>query len=368
VTVARAARFVEKPFTWKVLLVAATIVALLAAWGLREVLLLAFAGVLLGVLLRSASAIVSRHSPLGPIPALALVLVLILGLLVAVFWFSGPQIAEQAEELRERLPQAVERLERTLRRSEIGQQVVEQAPTPQDILPQSTEAVQRATGIASRALGVLADIGIVVFLGVLLAAQPAPYVNGVIRLVPQRHRNRAAEVLDRVGSVLRRWLVAQLISMLAVGTLTWIGLRLLDVPLAGVLALIAGVLEFIPYLGPILSGIPAVLLAFVDGPQHALWVLLVYTAIQLLETTLIQPFAQWKAVWLPPALLVIAQVAFGLLAGVAGVALAAPLTAVVMVLVQMLYVHDALGDAEVHPGGEPDDGEEPVRRAPATGP
>ena len=91
--------------------------------------------------------------------------------------------------------------------------------------------------------------------------------------------------------------------------------------------------------------------------------------VRLLESTLIQPFAQWKAVWLPPALLVVAQVAFGLLGGVASVVLAAPLAAVVMVLVQMLYVHDALGDTGIHPGGEPDDSaasDGAVRRAPAT--
>ena len=361
------ARAAQEPFTWKVLLVLASIVTLLAAWQLREVLLLAFAGILLGVLLRSASAFISRHTPLGQIPSLVLVLALVVGILATTFWLTGPQIAAQAEELRERLPQAMERLERMLRRSEIGQQVVEQAPRPEELLPRSPDVAQRATGIASRAVGVLADIGIVFFLGVLLAAQPAPYVNGIIRLVPQRHRDRAAEVVDQLGSVLRRWLVAQLASMVAVGVLTWIGLKLLGVPLAGVLALIAGVLEFVPYLGPILSGIPAVLLAVVEGPERALWVLLLYMGVQLLEITLIQPFAQWKAVWLPPALLVVAQVAFGLLGGVAGVVLAAPLAAVVMVLVQMLYVHDALGDDEVHPAGEPDGSDTAVRRAPAAG-
>ena len=331
-------------------LVVAVVLLLLLLWTARSVLLLAFAGVLLGIALRTPADWLSERTPLTPRFALAAVVLGVLAVIVGAFWLRGPAIAEEVDALRERLPQAVEQLKQRVAEHEWGRRALEQAPDPRDLLPDAPGAVQRATGVLSGTFNALANTVIVLFLGLVFAAQPRLYADGLVRLVPLRRRDRAREVLGELGSVLRRWLLAQLISMTVVGVLTGLGLWALGVPLAFTLAVLAGLLEFVPFLGPLLSGVPAVLLAFLDGPQLALYVLLLYLGIQAVESYLIQPVVQWKAVFIPPALIVVGQLVLAILGGLWGVALAAPLVAVAMVLVRMVYVEGALGDGEVARG------------------
>ena len=147
-----------------------------------------------------------------------------------------------------------------------------------------------------------------------------------------------------LGHVLRRWLLAKFISMAVVGVLTGIGLWLLEVPLAISLAVLASLLTFIPNIGPVIAAIPALLLAFVDGPSKALSVALLYLAVQTVESYGITPFVERETVALRPALTLSAQLALGLLTGFVGVIVATPLTAVCIVIVQTLYIQDVLGD------------------------
>jgi predicted PurR-regulated permease PerM len=132
--------------------------------------------------------------------------------------------------------------------------------------------------------------------------------------------------------------------MVLVGILSATGLALLGVPLALILGIIAGLLDFIPYLGPLMAGVPAVLIAFSDSPTQALYVVVLFGLIQLFEGYLMEPLIENKTVCLPPALTIVMQVLFGTLFGLAGVALATPMTAVLAVVVTMLYVQDVLGD------------------------
>ena len=143
---------------------------------------------------------------------------------------------------------------------------------------------------------------IVSVLGIYLAADPELYLRGVIRLVPVGKRAGARDLLETLGHTLRWWMVGQLISMTAVGLLSYIGLRLLGVPLALILAVVAFLLTFIPFIGPLLSAIPVVLVAFSQSPTMALYTLLLYTAIQMLEGYVLTPNVQRRSVSLPPAL------------------------------------------------------------------
>jgi predicted PurR-regulated permease PerM len=140
------------------------------------------------------------------------------------------------------------------------------------------------------------------------------------------------------------WLIGKGASMLFIGVLTWIGLSIIGVPLALTLGLIAGLFSFVPNFGPILSAVPAILLAFIDSPTKALYVLILFVAVQLIESNLVTPLIERRTVELPPVLTIFAQLALTILVGAVGLILATPILAVVMVLVQTIYIQDILGD------------------------
>ena len=146
----------------------------------------------------------------------------------------------------------------------------------------------------------------------------------------------------KCARTLKSWLAAQLISMTVVGVLTGIGLLLIGMPLAFILGIIAGLLAFIPNIGPVLAVAPALLLAFGEGPSMLLWVAAVYLSVQTLESYVITPLVQQERVDLSPALVIAAQLLFGVLFGLLGLALAMPLVAVGRMLIKELYVHDYL--------------------------
>jgi predicted PurR-regulated permease PerM len=195
----------------------------------------------------------------------------------------------------------------------------------------------------------LGSVLIFLFLGLYLAIDPDVYRRGLLRLVPLPKRPRVQDILDEIGHILGRWLVGRIFSMLVVGGITMLGLWLLQVPLPLALGLLAALGELVPNFGPLLAFIPALLLAFTDNSSHALGVLGLYLAVQGLESYVLTPLVERRAVSLPPALTITAQVLLGLLAGGLGLVLAAPLTATAMILVQRLYVEDVLHDAMAEP-------------------
>ena len=196
----------------------------------------------------------------------------------------------------------------------------------------------------------IADTLLVIVGGIYLAAQPDLYRIGMIKLVPERGRALAADALDASARALKLWLLGRLVSMTVVGLLTWLGLLVIGVPSALTLGLLAALLEFVPFVGPILSAVPAILLAFADSPEKAIWTALLFLAIQQFEGNVLEPLVQQRAVDLPPALLLFALVAGGLVFGVIGIILAAPLTVVLYVLVKRLYVQEALDTPTPLPG------------------
>jgi predicted PurR-regulated permease PerM len=193
------------------------------------------------------------------------------------------------------------------------------------------------------ALGALVNAAIVLSVGLCLAADPRLYKSGLLRLLPPERRPRAREVLTQLGSTLRRWLVGRLVLMFVNAALTWAGLSLLGVPLALTLGLLAGLLNFVPNVGPVIAGVPAVLIALTESPQQAMYVLLLYVALQSVDSYIFTPLVQKRTVELPPALTITAQVLLGVLLGTFGVVFATPLMAAALVLVRMLYVEDVLG-------------------------
>lgn len=337
-----------------VTIITSVILLLLLLWYAVDVLLLAFAGLLLAIFLRGLSDEVSSRTALSDGWALALVtVVLVLGLVLGG-WLLAPDIADQIEELRRSLPQSVQQLAQRIERYAWGRQLLAQLPDTNELMSDKAKILTRFTGIFSSTLGVFANFIIFISLGLYLAAAPQIYTSGLIKLVPISRRPRAREIGEEIGSVLRWWLIGQVGAMIVIGLLTATGLWLLGVPLALTLGLLAALLTFIPNIGPILSVVPAALLALLQSPTRALYVLLLYLGIQTVETYLLTPMLQKRTIALPPALVIFAQVLLGVLVGGLGLVLAVPLTAVAFVLVKTLYVEDTLHDSSTTPDADLD--------------
>ncbi|WP_309139705.1 AI-2E family transporter [Siccirubricoccus sp. G192] len=302
-------------------------------------LLLDFGGVLVAVLLRHLTQGLARLTGLPTGASLAAVALGLAALAAAFVLSIGPQVAAQFEQLWQALPQALEGFRDFVARYDWGRDLLE-AGGP----PRPGTLLNLATGLLGTVFNAVADALLVLVVALFLAADPAPYRRGLLRLMPPARRPRAAEILEALGGGLWHWILGQSITMLCVGAVTWAGLALLGIPMALALGILAGLLNVIPYLGPILSGAPAVLIAFAQDPTDALYTLLLFVFIQSLEGYVLTPMLQRQAVSIPPALGILAIVGLGSLFGAYGVLFATPLLLIAMILVWMLYVEDALGD------------------------
>jgi predicted PurR-regulated permease PerM len=320
------------------------LLVLAGIWYSAEAILLIFACILFSILLFELGQLAHRRLHLKTKFALPLVVLVILGIIGGGGVLMAPQISDQADKLTEAVPRALTELRQTLGQYDLARRLLGGIPSDEQLRQHVTSMMPNAGLFFSGILGAVGNVLIITFVGIYFAAKPMLYVDGFVTLVPPAKRARARAVLDEIGRTLAQWLVGKAASMLVVGTLTAVGLSILGVPLALILGIIAGLLDFIPYLGPLMAGVPAVLIAFSHSPELALYTLGLFGIIQLIEGYLLQPLIEQKTVSLPPALTIVMQVLFGTLFGLAGVALATPLTAVLAVLVTMLYVQDVLGD------------------------
>ncbi len=313
-----------------------------------DVLMLAFAAVLLAVFLNGLGNLLSRFVNISEgksVLLVSLILLVVLGISIALL---APSVAEQVRHLREELPESARTLSANLSEYSWGRAIIENLPSTDDIINRISSAniLSSVGGFFSSTVGMIANFFITILVAIYLATEPQTYLNGFAKLFPIKRRRRVREVTAEIGETLQWWLIGKFGSMLVIGVLTWIGLSIIGVPLALTLGLIAGLLSFIPNFGPILSAIPAILLAFIESPVTALYVIGLYIAVQLIESNLVTPWIERQTVEMPPALTILAQLILAVLIGGLGLVLATPIVAVGMVLVQMLYIEDVLGDAD----------------------
>ena len=298
-----------------------------------NVLLLVLIGILIAIFFHGLSGLIRKYTGIKNGSLLISILLTVI-LIILFFWLAGNSVQKQVNELSQTLPAAIEIAKEKLNGNAIGKKITDQAG--------SAETRQKMSGLIQRffksSFGVLGDLYVVVILGIFFTVGHRIYMNGFMQLIPPDKNPRVREIAGKAGDTLKKWLKGQLFAMLVVAVLTAIGLFILGVPMALTLALIAGILNFIPNFGPLIAIIPAALIAFMQGPTTALIVIGLYVVVQILESSIITPQIQKKMINMPPALIIIAQLVMGIFAGILGLALATPIVAIIIVLVNELYI------------------------------
>jgi len=334
----------DSQFIRRVLIVIGLVVLTYLAWSLRSVLLMVFGAVVVATLFQSLAAQFQRLR-VPPGVALALSVITVFAIVAGAAAMFGAQLVSQAETISQSLPKAWASLQQRLAGVGLSQQLSHLTSTG------PTSGIAASAGRFAMSLGGgLADALLIIVGGIFIAASPSFYRKGMVKLVPEQRRALVGDAFADSGKALRLWLRAQLLTMAGVGLATGLGLWLVGMESALALGLLAALLEFIPFVGPILAAIPAVLIALAIDPQLALWVAGVYLVVQQIEGYLLQPLLQQWAVDLPGAVLLFSLLAAGTLFGPLGIIFAAPLTVVIYVMVKRLYVREALDTATPIPG------------------
>lgn len=320
------------------LVISGVLLAGFAIWKLSGVLLLILCAVMLAIVLDAAADGICEPVGLPRWVGLTVAIALIAAAIVAAIVFAGPTLAEQLSGVLGQVEGGLDRLRSSV--SGLDQLMPGDGGDGkglQGMLPGPSGILSGATAALSSVLGTLGSVLVVLVVGIYLAAAPEDYAKGLVRFAPRSQQEDVRRLVSRTGSVLKRWLIGKGISMLIVGVLSYIGLVILGVPLALFLAVFAGLAAFVPFLGPVVGGIAMGLVALSESWQLTLWVLGLYLVVQTVESYLLTPIVQHRTVFLLPAVVLIAQLVMGTLFGLLGIALATPLTAIGMTVLNETY-------------------------------
>ncbi len=317
------------------------------AWKVKDVLVLFFAACLFAILLSAGASAVTRRVKVSRGVALTSMLLAGVGLVWLGALYIAPQVLEQFGELQRTLPRALSAARDRASESAVGAWLLDQLNGDAPVELRAAEIVGRARGAFSFTLGILGSAALVIIAGLYLAWDPKTYVRGALHLFPMRTRARVQEVIAELSRTLHAWLLARVAAMVVVGILTSAGLLVLKVPMAIALGIVAGLSSFVPIIGFFFAGMLILFFSLALGTQTTLWVLGLYLVVQWIEGHFITPLVEYKAVRVPPAVNLVAQLIMALVIGPLGVLFASPLVATTFVLVRMLYVEDILGDTRL---------------------
>jgi predicted PurR-regulated permease PerM len=271
---------------------------------------------------------------------LTAVIVAMLTLVALVFWWSGTTIFYQASQLTTSVRQVIERANEAG-----GGMFAGSGVDLSNFIPSATAMFGGATRAVTTTFGALFTVALILFLGIFLAWDPGVYKAALLSILPKQVRPRVNVVLDDAAGAMRAWLVGQSISMAVIFIFTFGALMMIGMPFSLLLAVLAGLLSFIPTIGPFVAGVIIVLAGLSVSVQLALYGLGVYLVIQFMESNLLTPMVQERTARLPAASTLAIQLIAGVFFGLLGVAFAIPLAAAAKVLIAELYVKDQLGGA-----------------------
>ncbi|MFW6076482.1 MAG: AI-2E family transporter [Hyphomicrobiales bacterium] len=318
-------------------------------WFTGDVLLLVFAGLLLAVGLDGLTSAVRNWLPLSQVWGLLLVIVAIVAFLAVIGMTVVPQFLGQLDQLWDRLFGFAERALETLRQYEWAQRLMRDGEGEGGAADAASAIAQEAAAAMLAALGIASSLIILLAIAIFAAADPDLYRRGILALLPPSRRERMGDALTATAHALRWWFLAQVIAMLVLGVTVAIGLLIIGIDLWLSLGVLTGLLTFIPFLGPIIAGIPILIVGFSEGLQTGFIVLVFFLVVQNLEGNFLGPMIQHRVVNLAPVLLISVQILMSALFGAMGLVLAAPLTLVAMVFVKKLYVEDVLDEPQSSP-------------------
>ncbi|MBD1431356.1 AI-2E family transporter [Sphingobacterium sp. DN00404] len=313
---------------------ASVVVVLLLCWKAINVFLFILAGAIMSIYFHGFAELIGRMTKMTAKWSLVASVLITIVFLFGISFLIGSRVANEAVQFSEQIPGLVGDAKKYMQQDETLKSVYQQV--------QSSEMLQKVTpmlsGFFNSTLGLFGDIYVVLFIGIFFTATPEIYKRGMVKLLPARARGEGRRIIDLIAGNLRSWLKGMLFSMFVVFVLTSIGLLSLGLDLWLILALIAGLLSFIPNFGPVIALIPAALVALSQSPTTALWVILLYGLVQLVESNFITPLVQQELIKTPPALIIISQVFVGIWLGAWGVILATPILVIMMVLTDELYI------------------------------
>ena len=298
-----------------------------------NVLLMIFAGSLIATYFHGLADVIERRIHIRRRWCVILSVLITFVLAGLLFWFLGAKISDQVSDISKELPQLVKTAEDKLQHSSIGRKVLNYVSGNN-----SAKLFTSFQQIFRTSFGVVGDFYITLFIGIFFTVNPDLYKEGFIKLIPPKGKEDARRVFDRISYSLKGWLKGMLIAMFFISILTLTGLTIIGVPMGLALAVMAGLLNFIPNFGPLIAMIPAVLIGLTISVNTALIIAGLYVLIQAVESNIVTPMVQNAMIQIPPAMIIISQVLFGSLTGGLGVILATPLLAMIIVVVDELYV------------------------------
>lgn len=348
-----------------VLIAILVIILLVAAWVIRGILLLTLASVILVVLFTMPIRFLMRRG-MRRAPAIILSLMFIAFLVVGLAATALPELFRQFTILMtDNIPQGIQTL---VDRYLTSGALLEQFPFLEDVDFQNilnTISVQLASAIGQLGVTVLPVLGgvadtilsilIVIFLSIYLLADPQMHQEGLIRLFPISYRYRVREIFARLDHTLRGWLRATIISMAFVGLATWLGLALLGIEQAVALGVLAGLLSFIPNFGPIIALVPSIAVGILQTPESIGWIVVIIYGVSFVQSQIFTPLLVAGSIKLPAVMVLLGQIIAGAFLGFLGIMLAVPITAILTVLVQEVYIKDILGDRSLEEDPVPEE-------------
>lgn len=296
-------------------------------------LLLVLAGILMAIYFHGCASLLEKLRLPPKIAVFAAVLLNFL-LIGGFFWFVGARLQQQVAQLSDTLPNSINHAKEWLQQFPGGSKILDYLNSSGD----SGKTLSVVKKFFSSTFGILSDVYIILLLGLFFTASPLLYKKGIVKLLPPAAKEKGDSLLEEIHNVLKNWIKGQLFGFVFIALLTGLGLWAVGMPLILTLALVAGLLNFVPNFGPIIALVPACLIALTIDPTTALLVAGIYTGIQIVQSAVTQPLIQKKMISMPPALIIFGQVAMGSLAGFWGVLLATPLIAIIIVLVDKLYI------------------------------